>query len=162
MRITVLILSLMTCLFLFLQAAIVGTFSPEDSNESSAGAFGVLMSLLMLIGAAVVIPIPRVAMVLFLIVGATGLIAGTTTEYTDLAVWGGWALLLAVFSYLGYRGKRKQQAKEAERDRIAQEALAANQQMAAQMAYMQQQLAYQQAQGRQSPSVSWPSDSGST
>jgi uncharacterized membrane protein YdjX (TVP38/TMEM64 family) len=144
MRIAVLILSLMTCLFLFLQSAIVGGLSEEGSNEESAGAFGVLMSLLMLVSAAVVIPIPRVAMALLGLAGVIGIIAGTTTEFVDLAYWGGWTIFLAVLSYFGYKGKRKQQAKEAERERIAQEALAANQQMAAQMAVMQQQFAAQQ------------------
>lgn len=138
MRIAVLILALVTCFFLFLQAAIVGGLSAEGSDENTAGAFGVLMSLLMLVSAAVVIPIPRVAMVLLALVGVTGIIAGTSSDFADLAIWGGWAFLLAGMSYLGYRGKRKQQAKEAERDRIAQDALAANQQMAARLAYMEQ------------------------
>ena len=140
MRIAVLILALATCFFLFLQSAVVGGLSEDGSNEEAAGAFGVLMSLLLLISAAVVIPIPRVAMGILLLIGAIGLIAGTTTEFGDLAIWGVWAILLAVMAYFGYRGKRKQQAKEDERERVAREALAANQQMAAQMAEMQRKL----------------------
>lgn len=146
MRIAVLILALVTCFFLFLQAAVVNAFSADGTTEDSAAAFGVLMSLLMLISAAVVIPIPRVAMALLALTGVIGLIAGTSSEFSDLAIWGVWALILAVLSYFGYRGKRKQQAKESERERIAREALAANQQMAAQLAYMQQHTAQQPTQ----------------
>lgn len=144
MRIAVLILSLVTCFFLFLQAALVNGFSQEGSANNSAAAFGVLMSLFMLVSAAIVLPIPRVAMVLLALSSVIGIIAGSSSDFTDLIAWGIWCLLLAVMSYFGYRGKRKQQAKDDARERVAQDALAANQQMAAQMAQMQQQLAQQQ------------------
>lgn len=140
MRIAVLILALATCFFLFLQSALINGFTQEGTSDNTAAAFGVLMSLLLLISAAVVIPVPRVAMSLLVIVGVIGIIAGASSEFSDLIVWGIWGFLLSFMAYLGFRGKRKQQAKETARDQIARDALAANQQMAAQLAYMQQQI----------------------
>ena len=177
MRITVLVLAVITSFFLFLQSTVVGAFSASGSNEESAGAFGVLMALLMLISGAIVIPLPRVAMGLLALVGVIGLIGGTSSAFSDLAIWGGWALLLSAFSFFGYRGKVKQQAKEAERDAALQQSLAAQQQMAAQLAAMQYQqvgapgygqqygqhqaMTSAQSYGQQSafaqPQAAWPS-----
>lgn len=140
MRIAVLILAGVTSVFLFIQALLIAGLSSEGSDEAAAGGVGLIMALLMLVSAAIVIPFPRIAMGLLIFVGLIGIPTAATTSYGDLWFWGPWGLLLALLSYFGYRGKKKQQAKEADRDRIAQEALAANQYMAHQMYMMQQQL----------------------
>ncbi|MFM7196542.1 MAG: hypothetical protein ACKO2D_01505, partial [Chloroflexota bacterium] len=75
---------------------------------AQGGALGFLVALFYLIGAAFVIGVPIVSFVIFLIGGLVGLGAGATTAYSDLSVWGWVSLVLAVFSFFGWRGKKRQ------------------------------------------------------
>ena len=163
MRIAVLILGLILGAFMLLQSLLItGLGSAADrQNTADAGAVGLFMALLWLIGCAVVIPLPRVAMILFIVAGLLGF--AVSGDFPDLGVWGGVSLFLAVLSYFGYRGKRKQQRQEAVRDLQLQESLVAQQQMAAQMANMQQQWGqpgqeYQQPRQQQGPAQQAPGD----
>jgi len=148
MRIAVLVIGLVLSIGLFLQSltAAAGGSLSNDSSMSGAGGAGVLLAFIWIIACALVIPVPRVSVVLFLIGSAIGIGVGASTVFQDLIVWGVVSFFLAVFSYFGFRGKRKQQAKETARDLQVQESLMAQQQMAAHMANMQQQLAFQQSQ----------------
>ena len=123
MRIAVLIIGLVLTFGLFIQAFLVyglsGAFDQEESAQ--AGAVGVLMALMWLISCGLVIPLPRAAMTLFAIAGLLGFAA--SGDFPDLAIWGGASLALAVMSYFGFRGKRKAERKEAERDAMMRELL---------------------------------------
>lgn len=127
MRIAVLIIGLVLTVGMFIQAVIVGGLSSAVNDEATgeSAAVGVLMALLWLISCGFVIPMPRVSMVLFAIAGLLGFAA--SGNFPDLAVWGGASLVLSVLSYFGYRGKRKADRKEAERDAMMRQVLAAQQ-----------------------------------
>ena len=118
MRIAVLILSLASMgviLFQSCAASIGGALSQATGGDAAkteglaqGGALGFLVALFYLIGAAFVIGVPIVSFVIFLIGGLVGLGAGATTAYSDLSVWGWVSLVLAVFSFFGWRGKKRQ------------------------------------------------------
>ncbi|HEY8446896.1 MAG TPA: zinc ribbon domain-containing protein [Thermomicrobiales bacterium] len=131
MRIAVLIIGIILTIGLFLQAFVVGSLSSavNDENTSQSAAIGILMALLWLIACGFVIPVPRVSMVLFAVAGVLGFAA--SGDFPDLAFWGGASLFLAVLSYFGYRGKRKADQKEAERDAMLRQVLAQQAQTAA-------------------------------
>lgn len=116
MRIAVLILGLILGAIMFLQSATVAGLSgiAEDEDTNAAAAAGILMALMWLVACAVVIPLPRVAMVLFLIAAVTGF--ATSGAFPDLAAWGGVSIFVAVLSFFGWRGKRKADLKERTRD----------------------------------------------
>lgn len=124
MRVAVLIIGLLLSVGLFLQslAGNALTSIAEDEGGQGATAIGVFMALIWVVASAIVIAKPRISMVLFGISAVFG-VAGWS-DFPDLKFWSGVAVFLAVLSYLGYRGKMKQQAKEAERDATMQQLLA--------------------------------------
>lgn len=118
MRVTVLILSLLLGAFMFFQTFLAYAFgsAAEDDGVAQSGAVGLLMSILWLVAAAFVIPFPMVSVIAFVVAGLLGFAA--SGDLPDLAVWGGISLVLALFSLLGYRGKRKDRREQlAERTR---------------------------------------------
>lgn len=130
MRVTVLILGLLLGLVMFLQTMLVYGLSNavDDTNSASAGAVGVLMALMWLVACAFVMPLPMVSVVVFAIAGLFGFAA--SGEFPDLGIWGGISLVLAVLSFFGWRGKRKdtrerqeEKARQAERDRMLEDML---------------------------------------
>jgi hypothetical protein len=131
MRIAVLIIGLMLTVGLFIQASVIFGLSDavDDEKSAQAGAIGVLMALLWLVSCGVVIPLPRVSMVLFGIAGILGFAAAG--DYPDLAIWGGISFFLAALSYFGHRGKRAAKRKEDERDEIMRSMLTHQANMAA-------------------------------
>lgn len=157
MRIATLIIGLVLGAIMFFQAVLVAALGDAANTEDdgAAGGIGLLMCLMWLVACGLVIPAPRVAMILFAVAGLFGILGGTGTDYSDLVVWGVISFVLAVFSYLGYRGKRSKDIKERIRDEQQAQMLAHNQQMAAQLAaqnqWQQQQAwaAYQAQQANQ-------------
>jgi hypothetical protein len=123
-RIAVLIIGLVLSFGLFLQAFVIFGLSDavNRTDTQQAGAVGVVMALLWLVSCGLVIPLPRVSMVLFALAGLLGFLAAGA--YPDLAFWGGASEILAVFCYFGYRGKRSDQRIEAERDALLRQAVA--------------------------------------
>lgn len=113
MRIAVLIVGLILGAVVFVQAALVNGLSKvaNDQATEQAGAVGVFVAFLWLIACATVLPLPRVALALFAAAGVFGL--AVSGDYPDMAVWGVVSFGLAVMSYFGYRGKRRDQAKQA-------------------------------------------------
>jgi hypothetical protein len=122
MRIATLIIGLVLVFGLFLQSVLVGGLSEAAGEEdsSAAAAVGVLMALIWIFGCALVIPLPRVAMILFALAGVFGIAA--SGSFPDLAFWGAVSLVLALFSFFGWRGKRKADRKERERDELLRRA----------------------------------------
>lgn len=76
------------------------------------------MALLWLIACAFVLPLPMVSIVLFAFAGILGF--AEAGEFPDLGMWGGISLALALLSFFGWRGKRKE-ARE-RREELARQA----------------------------------------
>ena len=116
MRIAVLILGLILGAFMLLQSVLIAGLgaAAEQDDTAGAGAVGLFMALIWLVGCALVIPTPRVAMILFILAGLIGF--GASGEFPDLGIWGGVSLFLAVLSFFGWRGKRRADIKERTRD----------------------------------------------
>jgi hypothetical protein len=138
MRVATLIVGLVLVLGLFFQSLLVGGLSDVagDEGSSSAAAVGVLMALIWIFGCALVIPLPRVAMALFILAGVLGFAA--SSEFPDLGAWGGISLMLALFSFFGWRGKRKADRRERERDELIRQAAGAQLVTAQSTAYLAQ------------------------
>ncbi len=118
MRITVLILGLLLGAVMFIQTFLVSALSQAGSDQAgeNASAGGVFMAFLWLVACAMVLPLPIVSVVLFAIAGAIGF--ALSGDFPDLAWWGGISIALAVLSFFGWLGKRKQQREQrAERGR---------------------------------------------
>lgn len=120
MRLAVLIIGLLLGLLMFLQTFLVNVLSQAGNNEAAeqAAAVGILMSILWLAACAFVLPFPFVSVVLFVIAGLLGF--AMSGEFTDLGIWGGISLFLAVLSFLGWLGKRRERRQfKVERERQA-------------------------------------------
>lgn len=124
MRIAALILGLMFAFGEFVQAMLVGSLGrvADDRQTAGAGGLGVLAAFLVLFGAALVLPWPRFAAILFVLAGGLSFLG--VGNYPDLGVWGTLSLVLALIAYLGFRGKRKEEAEKAA-ERAQQRALLA-------------------------------------
>jgi hypothetical protein len=110
LRIATAIIALILMIPVGLQSctAAVGGSMSENQGLSGAGAVGILVAFLFLIGGAFAIGIPMVSVVVFAIAGFFALIAGFSSEFKDLGIWGFVALILAVLSYFGHRlGRRR-------------------------------------------------------
>lgn len=131
MRIAVLIIGLVLSFGLFWQAFIVSILSDigDDEPLSSAAAVGVLMGFMWLVACGFVIPKPRISAIIFALAALFGFVT-PSAGYEDLPIWAGMSVVLAVMSYLGYRGKMKDQAKQQERDELMRRALMMHQQPA--------------------------------
>jgi hypothetical protein len=119
MRIAVTILSLGLMLVVGFQscAATLGGNIGQDESTSAAGAMGFFVVILFLIAAAFAISFPIVSLVAFLIAGTTAIAAGLSSAFSDLAIWGFVALILAVMSYFGHREKQRRRAEQQQRVR---------------------------------------------
>lgn len=108
MRVTVLIIGLLLGTVMFLQTFLVNVLGQagNDENIEQSAAVGIFMSLLWLIACAFVLPLPMVSVVLFVIASIFGFAA--SGEFPDLGIWAGVSGALAVLSFLGWRGKRKE------------------------------------------------------
>jgi hypothetical protein len=118
MRVATLVIGILLGLALFLQSLLVNGLSDIANEEGSeqSGAVGVLSALMWLVASALVIAFPMASMILFLL--SSVLLFAASGDYPDLAFYGGAALLLALFSFLGWRGKKKdKQEKMEERTR---------------------------------------------
>lgn len=120
MRLTVLIAGLLLGAIMFLQTFLVSALgsATQDQGSEQAGSIGVMMAFLWLIACAFVMPLPMVSVVVFAIAGLLGF--ASSGDFSDLAIWGGISLVLAVLSFLGWLGKRKERRQfKVERDQQA-------------------------------------------
>lgn len=107
MRIAVLILSVLLGLVMLFESILVFSLSgaTEQRNAHEAGAVGIFMAILWITGGAFVLAFPKVSVVVFAMAGMLGLVIGR--DFPDLAIGGGLSLVLAVLSWLGWRGKQR-------------------------------------------------------
>jgi hypothetical protein len=120
-RVATLVIGLVLMLGVFVQslAAAAGGSLLEDKEMQDAAAYGILVSLGYLIGSATVLALPRFAMWTFVVAAAIGILAGATTVFKDLIVWGIVALILGLMAWRGSLEKRKKDAE----DKAGREAL---------------------------------------
>ncbi len=106
------IISLVLMFIVAIQSLVVmaGSSMLEDQATSDAAAIGILLALLFLIGGAFVLGLPLVGLIVFTLAGLLGILAGSTSSFTDLTYWGIVALVLATLSYFGMREKRRKRA----------------------------------------------------
>lgn len=123
MRIAVLIIGLLLGAVMFLQTFLLNALgqASQDKATEEAAAGGLFMAVLWLVACGLVLPLPMVSVILFSVAGVIGL--ALSGDFRDLAIWGGISIALAVLSFFGWLGKRKQQrelraerARQLERD----------------------------------------------
>jgi hypothetical protein len=115
MRIAVLVLGLLLGVVMFLQTFLILALSDAVNAEDTAqaGAVGVVVALLWLVGCAFVIAFPLFSTTAFILAGVLGF--AVSGDFPDMGVWGTISLVLAAMSFFGWRGKRKaSRAKAAE------------------------------------------------
>lgn len=113
MRIAVLILGLVFSVFSGLQscAVHVGGRLTDSAASTGAGAVGVLISMLFLLGSALVIAFPRAAQVCFVISCVIAVL--NRTNFPDMTFWAVVSIALSLMSYYGHRELQKRKAKAA-------------------------------------------------
>ncbi len=151
MRVATLVIGLILVIGLFIQSVLISGLSDmaNDEDTGTAAAVGVLMALIWVFGCALVIPAPRVAMILFALAGVVGFAA--SGNFPDLAFWGGVSFVLALFSLLGWRGKRKTDRREEERDALIRKAAGAQLMTAQSTAFMAQGMSSGRMESSQPP-----------
>jgi membrane protein implicated in regulation of membrane protease activity len=70
------------------------------------------MAFMFLVAGAFALAFPFVSVIVFFFAGMFGLAGGASTSFGDLTIWGVASLILAVFSYFGWREKRKRRREE--------------------------------------------------
>jgi membrane protein implicated in regulation of membrane protease activity len=88
---------------------------PSSCSVYSLKHVDLVMAFLFLVGGAFALAFPLVSLIAFFFAGVFGLAEGTSTSFGDLTIWGVVSLILAVFSYFGWREKRKRRREEAAR-----------------------------------------------
>ncbi|MCL6627506.1 MAG: hypothetical protein K6T68_13085, partial [Alicyclobacillus shizuokensis] len=87
----------------------VGSSILGDKNTSGAGAMGLLVAFLFLIGGAFAFAKPIVSTVVFLLGCLAAIIAASGSSFTDMWIWAGVSFVLAIMSYFAHRGDKKKQ-----------------------------------------------------
>jgi len=105
MRIAGLIIGLLLGLLMFLQSLLIAAFG--DGDAGAGGALGLLVAIMWLISCGLVIGFPLASTIGFIVAALFAMIAATT-GFSDMGVWAGVSLVLAVMSFFGWRGKRSQ------------------------------------------------------
>lgn len=113
MRTATLIISLFAMCLIFLQSCTVGVGGEMMGDESTSeeGAMGILVAFLYLVGGAFAIGVPWISLVSFSFAALFGFAVAATGEFSDLGIWGGLAVILALLSYYGVREKKREQLK---------------------------------------------------
>lgn len=111
MRVAVLILGLVFSVFSGLQscAVHVGGRLTDSAASTGAGAVGILISMLFLLGSALVIAFPRAAQVCFVISFLLAFL--NRTNFPDMTFWAVVSFALSLMSYYGHRELQKRKAK---------------------------------------------------
>jgi hypothetical protein len=139
MRIAVLIIGLVIGFAVLFQACAVyglsgvGESLGDDRSGamSGAGATGILTGLLIAVGAGLALPFPRAAATVLILAGVLGIAVGSSSEFSDQAIWGIVAIVLGVMAWLGSRSKRRDDAtKEQERAELSAAAARAREEAA--------------------------------
>lgn len=126
MRIAVTVISLFLMVVIGAQVFLVyvGSNLIDNQETSGAGAVGIGVAFLYLLGGAFAMGLPRLAALVFILAGVLGLAVSGT--FPDQGVWGGAALILAAMSFLGWRGKHRAEKRALiERDAQMERAVAA-------------------------------------
>ena len=110
MRVATMIIALVLMLVVGAQSCtvMVGGEMTGDEGIAEGGAVGILLTLMFLIGAAFSMAKPMVSVISFAIAAVLEFAAGATTDFSDMSVWGGVAAVLAVMSFFGHRGLKKE------------------------------------------------------
>jgi hypothetical protein len=111
------ILSLILMLVVGAQSCAVslGDAALNTKAAEQGGPIGLVMAFLFLVGGSFALVFPLVSLVAFVLSRILGLAGGASTSFGDLTIWGVVSLILAVFSYFGWREKRKRRREEAAR-----------------------------------------------
>jgi hypothetical protein len=115
MRIAVLIIGLVLGFIIMVQSFSVGVLSEIGNNEknSNAGAGGLWVAIFWIIGSALAIAFPMASVVLFALASVIAFAIAGSSDFQDMWVWGCFGVALAIFSFFGWRGKRKDRREQA-------------------------------------------------
>src|SRR5215207_3284985 len=108
------IISLILMLIVGAQSCAVslGDAALQTKGAEQGGPIALFMAFLFLIGGAFALAFPFVSVLAFFLAGIIGLAGGASTSFGDLTIWGVVSLILTVFSYFGWREKRKRRREE--------------------------------------------------
>ncbi len=109
MRIAVLIISLFFVLVVGIQSCTValGGNLFDQQNLAAAGAIGIIVAFLFILGASFALGLPKISMIMFSIAGILGFIAAAGSQFKDMYIWAIISIVLAGMSYLGIKEKNK-------------------------------------------------------
>lgn len=109
MRVAVLLISILLMFVVGFQSCFVSCHATSSGDEqlSSGSSMGMMVALLYLMGSIFIINSPRVSLAVYALAALLGLVAGATTDYSDMWVWGGLSLMLAGMSHLGEKELKK-------------------------------------------------------
>ncbi len=110
MRVAVLILGLVISVFSGLQSCAVhlGGRLADSATNTGAGAVGILISMLFLIGSALVLAFPLAAQFCFVCAGLLAIL--NWSNFPDMKFWFAVALVLSMMSYYGRKELKKRKA----------------------------------------------------
>lgn len=109
MRIAVLVIGLCLVMLVGMQSCTVmlGGGMTDDQDLAGAGAIGMLVALLFVLGSAFALGAPKVSVGIFSAAALFAFLAAGASEFSDMGVWGGVSVVLAVLSYFGIKEKAK-------------------------------------------------------
>ena len=112
MRIATAIIALALMLVIGFQscAASFGANLSHDQSASSAAGAGFVVAFLFLLGGAFAYGVPIVSVVAFVLAVPIALVAGFTSDFRDLQVWGFVSIALAGMSFFAFRARRRTRA----------------------------------------------------
>jgi hypothetical protein len=105
MRIAIGIIGLIFMVLVLVQSCAVsfGGAILEEEGLLQGGAAGMLVGILFGVGGAFAFRLPKVSIGIFVVGAVLGLVAGLTTGYSDMVVYGVVSIILSILSFVAHR-----------------------------------------------------------
>jgi len=124
MRLAVIIIGIALACLIFFQGCTYSIGADAGSDESSAAGVLILVAFTYIVGAGLVTAWPLAAAIVFALSGLLAIGGATSTTASDQWIWMVIAFALSAMSFIGWRGKKRQDAQTSMERATTQRAMA--------------------------------------
>lgn len=123
MRIAVLVIGAPLALLIFLQGCTASALEQSIDKQDAIGGWGVIIGFAFLVASGLAISFPLASCIIFALSSLVAFLVAAGTIYDDMAIWGCVGVVLAIMAFVGWRGKRRVDARNAEENATMQRAM---------------------------------------
>jgi len=112
-RIAVLVIGAPLAVLIFLQGCTASALEQSIDREDAVGGWGVIIGFTFLVASGLAISFPLASAIVFGLSAIVAFLVAAGTSYNDMAIWGIVGVILALMALVGWRGKKREDARKA-------------------------------------------------